>query len=153
MPIEGLKRGNIVVPQTQVRDRLASSARAAGRADQLADLAKRCEAAEYDQQAECMNAALDLIERHDDTRLPSTPVQDHIRACLRAAAFESAAIALIPADAVVTAGRLADGSTVAQVILPGGSGAHSRAARWIGMAVLAAHLRTLAHHTREEPRP
>lgn len=59
-------------------------------------------------------------------------------------AFESAAIALIPETAIFTGGRLQDGSFVAQVILQGSAGAHSRGARSLSMAWLAALLRALA---------
>ena len=59
-------------------------------------------------------------------------------------AYESAAIALIPSDATFTGGRLADGSFVAQVILANGVGSHSRTARSLSMAWLAALLRANA---------
>lgn len=59
-------------------------------------------------------------------------------------AFESAAVALIPRDAIFTGGRLKDGSFVAQVILDGGVGAHSREAQSLAMAWIAALLRAFA---------
>lgn len=65
-------------------------------------------------------------------------------------AFESAAIAMIPRDAIFTGGRLKDGSFVAQVILDGGSGAHSREAGSLPMAWMAALLRALARQSVEQ---
>jgi hypothetical protein len=59
-------------------------------------------------------------------------------------AFESAAVALMPLDATFTGGRLADGSFVAQVVLANGVGSHSRTARSLSMAWLAALLRATA---------
>ncbi|ABD24945.1 hypothetical protein Saro_0497 [Novosphingobium aromaticivorans DSM 12444] len=64
-------------------------------------------------------------------------------------AFESAAIAMIPQSAIYTGGRMKDGSFVAQVILDGGVGAHSRNAQSISMAWLAALLRALARRSVE----
>ncbi|MBF9151624.1 hypothetical protein [Novosphingobium jiangmenense] len=64
-------------------------------------------------------------------------------------AFESAAIALIPRDAIFTGGRLKDGSFVAQVILDGDVGAHSRAAQSLPMAWIAALLRAFARQAIE----
>ena len=58
-------------------------------------------------------------------------------------AFESAALALLPDRAAYTCGRFADGSHVAQVVLPGGVGAHSRGAQSLSMAIAAALLRAL----------
>lgn len=64
-------------------------------------------------------------------------------------AFESAAVAMIPRDAIFTGGRLKDGSFVAQVILDGGAGAHSRNAQSLPMAWLSALLRALARQAAE----
>lgn len=64
-------------------------------------------------------------------------------------AFESAAVALIPRDAIFTGGRLKDGSFVAQVILDGGIGAHSREAQSLAMAWIAALLRAFARQAVE----
>ncbi len=61
-----------------------------------------------------------------------------------AGAFESAAIALIPQSAFYTGGRMKDGTFAAQVVPEGGTGAHSRNARSLAMAWLAALLRALA---------
>lgn len=60
-------------------------------------------------------------------------------------AYESAAMAIMPSDAVYSGGRRADGLHSAQVTLPGGAAADSRAARSQAMAWLAALLRALAH--------
>lgn len=65
-------------------------------------------------------------------------------------AFESAAIAMIPRDAIYTGGRLKDGSFIAQVILDSGSGAHSREAASLPMAWMAALLRALARQSVEQ---
>ena len=64
-------------------------------------------------------------------------------------AFESAAIGLLPAESVYTCGRLSDGGYIAQVVLPGGAGAHSRGARSLSMALAAALMRALARQTVE----
>lgn len=64
-------------------------------------------------------------------------------------AFESAAVAMIPRDAIFTGGRLKNGSFVAQVILDGGAGAHSRNAQSLPMAWLSALLRALARQAAE----
>ena len=60
-------------------------------------------------------------------------------------AYESAAMAIMPSDAVYSGGRRADGLHNAQVTLPGGAVADCRAARSQAMAWLAALLRALAH--------
>lgn len=65
-------------------------------------------------------------------------------------AFESAAIALVPRDAIFTGGRMKDGSFIAQVIPQGGAGAHSRNASSLSMALLAALLRALARQDDNE---
>lgn len=64
-------------------------------------------------------------------------------------AFESAAIALIPQSATFTGGRMKDGTFVAQVIPEGSAGAHSRNARSLSMAWVAALLRALARQSIE----
>jgi hypothetical protein len=65
-------------------------------------------------------------------------------------AYESAALALIPPRSVYSGGRLVDGRYVAQIVLPSGAGAHSREARSLAMAWLAALLRALAREMIEE---
>jgi len=64
-------------------------------------------------------------------------------------AFETAAIALIPRNAIFTGGRMKDGSFIAQVILDSDVGAHSRAACSLPMAWVAALLRALARQAVE----
>lgn len=64
-------------------------------------------------------------------------------------AFESAAIALIPRTATFNGCRMKDGTFVAQVILDGSAGAHSRNARSLSMAWLAALLRAFARQSAE----
>jgi hypothetical protein len=59
-------------------------------------------------------------------------------------ANESAALALMPSTATFTGGRLADGAVIAQVVLGATAAAHSREARWLAMAWLAALLRAVA---------
>ena len=64
-------------------------------------------------------------------------------------AFESAAIALMPRTSTFNGGRLQNGTFVAQVILEGSAGAHSRQAQSLAMAWLAALLRAFARQAAE----
>lgn len=59
-------------------------------------------------------------------------------------AYESAAIAMMPARTVFTGGALQNDTFIAQVVLESGAGAHSRSAKSLSMAWLAALLRALA---------
>lgn len=68
---------------------------------------------------------------------------------VEAAAFESAAVAMIPHNAIYSGGRMKDGSFVAQVIPDASAGAHSRHARSLAMAWLAALLRAMARQAAE----
>lgn len=65
-------------------------------------------------------------------------------------AYESAAVALFPPLTTFNGGRMADGSFVAQVILPSGAGANSRTARSLSMALVAALLRACAREAIEQ---
>ncbi|MGV3510462.1 MAG: hypothetical protein ACO1OX_00520 [Novosphingobium sp.] len=84
------------------------------------------------EEAERKNAALEWISLLSDS-----------------GAFESAAVAMIPRNAIFTGGRLKDGSFVAQVILDGDIGAHSRTAQSLPMAWIAALLRAFARQAVE----
>lgn len=59
-------------------------------------------------------------------------------------AFESAAVAMMPPNAIYTGGCLHRGEFIAQVVLESGAGAHSRTAKSLAMAWLAALLRATA---------
>lgn len=115
-------------------------------ADVLLDLADGCEQAGLDQQAACLSTALHVIGGHlvrrGDQGAPER--LERTGELIRAGVFEAAALALLAPTTVFTLARLADGSVIAQVQLVAGRGAHSRAARWPGMALLAALLRALA---------
>lgn len=87
-------------------------------------------------------------DNSDDAALQSVAFQ-WIELLSDSGAFESAAVALIPRDAIFTGGRLKDGSFVAQVVLDSGAGAHSRTAKSLPMAWIAALLRALARQSVE----
>ncbi|MBC2664155.1 hypothetical protein H7F51_01340 [Novosphingobium flavum] len=112
----------------------------------LRELARNCEEAGFGQQSGCLTAATHLLGNLYLRLYPRTAAEmlDRAEDLARAGAFESAALALLPPRAVFTGGRLADGSVIAQVQLNPGHGTHSRNARWLSMAVLAALLRALA---------
>ncbi|MDF8333120.1 hypothetical protein [Novosphingobium cyanobacteriorum] len=74
----------------------------------------------------------------------------HVGLLADSGAYESAALALLPEKATFTGGRLADGGYVAQVVLPSAAGAHSRNARSLAMAWLAALLRAVAREMVEQ---
>ena len=88
------------------------------------------------------------FDRTEDSDLKEAATQ-WITLLSDSGAFESAAVAMIPRDAIYTGGRLKDGSFVAQVILDGGAGAHSRDAHSLPMAWLAALLRALGRQAAE----
>ncbi len=114
--------------------------------EQYHDLAAWCEQLEATEQVTGFDRVLrELAERggvHGKSGQNVTRFAD-------VGAFESAAIALIPQSAIYTGGRLKDGTFVAQVILDGGTGAHSRNARSLAMAWVAALLRALARQAVE----
>jgi len=113
----------------------------------LAALADRCEATLPADQGPVFNEALNLLFDMETAPAPAGDVpadMQWIALLADSGAFESAIIATMPADAVFTGGRLADGSFVAQVLLANGVGSHSRAARSLAMAWLAALLRATA---------
>lgn len=112
----------------------------------LLDLATSAENAGYGQQESCIAAAQDMLAGHMVRRHPDM-VHELLGRCAaftQARAFESAVIALLPPEAVFTTARLVDGAMIAQVQLAPGGGAHSRRARWLAMALLAALLRAVA---------
>lgn len=80
-------------------------------------------------------------------RLFPDPVNDMLSRAqghAMAGAYESAVLALMPNSATFTGGRMGDGSVIAQVVLGADAAAHSREARWLAMAWLAALLRATA---------
>lgn len=122
-------------------------ARAADNPAILADLARACEAAAPGEERKLLATAAELIAAADAPHA-GAETDERLAACHRfiaAEAHESAALALVPAGAVFSAARLADGSVIAQVVLePGRPGAHSRSARRLAMALTAALLRAVA---------
>lgn len=122
-----------------------------GSADYYGELADWCEALEPGEQRRGFDRILrelsDVGMAPDDTR--TDVASQWISLLADSGAFESAAIALIPRNAIFTGGRMQDGSFVAQVIPEGSAGAHSRNARSLSMAWLAALLRALARRAIE----
>ena len=112
----------------------------------MLDLAVAAEQAGFGQQESCLTTARTLLAPLISIGWPDKAEQMLDRSVVysQAGAIESAVLALIPPEAVYTAARLADGSVVAQIQLIPGRGAHSRRARWVGMAVLAGLLRSFA---------
>lgn len=112
----------------------------------LLDLADACEAAGEAAQDRCIHSALPalaaLTVAGDPARWQERVARAH--AMLHAGAAESAVLALIPDGATWTGARLGHGQVVAQVVLEGEVGAHSRDARAPALAWLAALLRALA---------
>ncbi|MEO0030820.1 MAG: hypothetical protein RIS94_578 [Pseudomonadota bacterium] len=129
------------------------AARCEASPSELHDLAAACENTAPRDQRRAFERVLALLntggfapvrdEPHAEASLPVALLAD-------SGAFESAALALLPTRASFTGGRLADGTFVAQVILPSGAGAHSRAGRSLAMAWLAALLRALAREIVEQ---
>jgi len=115
----------------------------------LLALAQTCENAGFGQQTGCLVAACELLgcrwrENYPD---PWDEMFNLAHGYALAGAHESAVLAMMPASSTFTGGRLADGSVIAQVLLAPGAAAHSRGARWLAMAWLAALLRAAAQHT------
>ena len=114
--------------------------------EQLLQIARTCEAAGFGQQGACIINACALI-KSSIRPLFSAPWDEMLSRAQNyamAGAHESAVIALIPTAATFTGGRLGDGSIIAQVVLTEEASAHSREARWLAMAWLAALLRAMA---------
>lgn len=123
-----------------------------GGSDYYCELADWCELLAPDEQRKGFERI--LRELADFDLAPETGRKDiasqWISLLADSGAFESAAIALVPRDAIYTCGRMKDGSFIAQVIPQGGAGAHSRKARSLSMALLAALLRALARQDDNE---
>ncbi|MBB4612789.1 hypothetical protein [Novosphingobium taihuense] len=123
-----------------------------GNPEALGDLAKWCEQLGPHEQRRGFDRVLRQFadfgnEREEELKSAAIGWIVHL---VDTGAFESAAIAMIPHDAIFTGGRLKDGSFIAQVILEGGSGAHSRDAASLPMAWMAALLRALARQGVEQ---
>jgi len=120
----------------------------------LQALADACEAMPRQGQHEGMARGLSLLI--DGTAISGPKPETwhveslHVRLLADAGAYESAVLGLFPHDATFTGGRMADGSYTAQVILPSQAGAHSRNAKSLAMAWLAALLRAVAREMVEQ---
>jgi hypothetical protein len=127
-------------------------ARCTARPEELTALADRCELLSPDEQRLGFERALRTLG--DVTLAPEGMPADGdslwVSLLADSGAYESAVLALLPPTAVFSGGRLVDGRFVAQVVLPSGAGAHSREARSLAMAWLAALLRALAREMIEE---
>ncbi|MCW1381945.1 hypothetical protein OLX02_03835 [Novosphingobium sp. KCTC 2891] len=123
--------------------------RSAPQPSDLQAVADFCEALEPDRQRAGFERALRLFgaapllpaPHEEDTRRDDLL---WINLLADSGAYESAAVALLPDAAVYTCGRLNDGTFIAQVVLGSGTGAHSRSARSLAMALVAAVLRAMA---------
>lgn len=125
-----------------------SSATGVRDAEFLEDLAQWCERLEPGDQRKGFDRVLrevgePAVEPGGDN------VGRRIALLVDAAAYESAAIAMIPQSAIYSGGRMKDGAFVAQVIPDQSAGAHSRNARSLAMAWLAALLRSMARQAAE----
>jgi hypothetical protein len=107
------------------------------------ELAVACEGAGPDLQLACFTAAHRQLAATGHSA--GIDEQMIVRSARFAAvdAFESAALALVPGAAGVTGARLADGTVIAQIVLSPWASAHSRQARLLPMAWLAALLRAV----------
>lgn len=118
----------------------------------LGDLAQWCEQLGPHEQRQGFDRVLRELADFGNEREEALKgaALDWIALLADSGAFESAAIAMIPRDAIYTGGRMKDGSFIAQVILDGGSGAHSREAASLPMAWIAALLRAVARQGVEQ---
>jgi hypothetical protein len=109
----------------------------------IREMADACENAAPDQEASMLTGIADLLARQGGQLGEHiSVVRPTFNALLAAGACESAILALIPSGAVFTGGRLSDGTCIAQVVLAGRSGAHSRNAKTLPLAWAAALLRS-----------
>lgn len=116
-------------------------------ADALRSLAQECEDASADQQGPLLVAALEVVLESSLQHFSAESGTDRrasVTNFVTAGAMESAVIGLMPLSATFTGARLANGAIIAQVVLGGGYGAHSRAANLLAMGWLAALLRAVA---------
>lgn len=125
----------------------------------LQALADACEALTHGEQYEGFEKVLPVLlgrglgPASDEDEPTGEGANDdllHVGLLADSGAYESAALAMLPEKATFTGGRLADGGYVAQVVLPSGAGAHSRNARSLAMAWLAALLRAVAREMVEQ---
>lgn len=115
-------------------------------AAELRRLAAITEQAAPAEQAQCLSSATAPVcagLAAKGTPLPDAAQELATRHML-SGAWESAILALIPANASVTGGRLADGMVIGQVLLEGQAGRHSRRAQTLALAWLTALLTSLA---------
>ncbi len=129
-------------------------ARCSARPEELTALADRCETLAPDEQRLGFERTLRTL---GDVALAPEGVADDsdslwVSLLADSGAYESAALALIPPAAAFSGGRLEDGRFSAQIVLPSGAGAHSREAKSLAMAWLAALLRAVAREMIEERR-
>lgn len=112
----------------------------------LRQLAGRVEQAGFGQQADFIAAAMETVSEAYDCLFPGVLADCRVRVLdlARSGAPESAVLALMPPNSAFTAGRMHNGAIIAQVVLEAGNGDHSREARWLAMAWLAALLRAVA---------
>lgn len=112
----------------------------------LRELARRAEQAGFDQQADFITAALDALAEPYECLFPGALARCRLSVppLVQAGAPESAVLTLLPSRASFTCGRMHDGRVIAQVLPDGVTGDHSRDARWLAMAWLAALLRAIA---------
>lgn len=112
----------------------------------MTELAIRWEQARDDEGAALLDEFIELAERTAD--LPDLPAETvaQARMLARVGAIETAALHLVPTTVTLTGGLFEGRSyAVAQAVLPGQSvGVHSKGARTLGAAWLAAYLRALA---------
>ncbi|WP_225205026.1 hypothetical protein [Novosphingobium huizhouense] len=112
-------------------------------------LADKCEALPFERQGWGLAQVLhlfreDAAEGSGGTAARTAPEVMWIGLLADSGAYESAALALLPADGTYTFARLGDGTHLAQVVLPGGVGAYSRGAAALSLAIVAALLRATA---------
>ncbi|MGC1269593.1 MAG: hypothetical protein WA842_03240 [Croceibacterium sp.] len=114
--------------------------------DRLTDLAVRWEQATKDDNAALLDAFIDLAKATPDLPDLAADTVAQARLLVRAGAIETAALHLVPTDVTLTGGLFEDRSyAVAQAVLPRQAvGVHSKGARTLGAAWLAAYLRALA---------
>lgn len=109
----------------------------------LASLAEQAGAAE---QARCLSAGVgplcDGLAAVGEA--PSDETRELATRHLLAGAFESAILALVPATATVTGGRIGTQTVIGQVLLADQAGRHSRRAQTLALAWLTAFAMSLA---------
>lgn len=114
--------------------------------NQLTDLAVRWEQASAEDNAALLDAFIDLAGTTSDLPDLTADTVAQARLLARAGAIETAALRLVPTNVTLTGGLFEGRSyAVAQAVLPGQAvGVHSKGARTLGAAWLAAYLRAVA---------